>query len=73
MLKIHAWVVILAMIHHWTVHTDLVDLILWHQIPIPPPQMVKVVTVPMTRDILAAVATKDDIPEGEVIETHWTL
>jgi hypothetical protein len=66
MLKIRTWVVtqaILAMIHHWTVLIDLVDLILWYQTPIPPPPMAKVVTV----------TTKDDAPEGEVIETPWTL
>ena len=35
--------------------------------------MMKVVIVPMTGDILATVATKDNVPEGEVIETPWTL
>jgi len=76
MLKIHAWVetrAILAMIHHRTVHIDLADLILRYQIPIPPPQMMKVVIVPVTGDILATVATKDDVPEGEAIETPRTL
>ena len=61
------------MICHRTVHTDLVDLILRYQIPIPLPQMVKVVTVPMTGDILVTVTTKDDVSEGEVIETPRTL
>jgi hypothetical protein len=75
MLKIRAWVetrAILPMIHHRTVHTDLVDLILWYRIPIPLPQMMKMVIVPVTRDILATVTTKDDVPEGKVIETPQT-
>ena len=76
MLKIRAWVetrAILAIIRHQTVHIDLVDLILRYRIPIPLPQMRKVVIVPLTGDILATVATKDDVPEGEVIETPRTL
>ena len=76
MLKIRAWVetrAILAIICHQTVHIDLVDLILRYRIPIPLPQMRKVVIVPLTGDILATVATKDDVPEGEVIETPQTL
>jgi len=76
MLKIRAWVetrAILAMIRHRTVHIDLADLILRYRIPIPLPQMMKVVIVPVTRDILATVAAKDDVPEGEAIETPRTL
>src|SRR5258705_12345046 len=76
MLMIRAWVetrVILVIIRHQTVHIDLVDLILRYRIPIPLPQMRKGVIVPLTRDTLATVATKDDVPEGEVIETPRTL
>src|SRR5882762_357755 len=76
MLKIRAWVetrAILAIIRHQKVHIDLVDLILRYRIPIPLPQMRKVVIVPLTGDILATVTTKDDVPEGEVIETPQTL
>ena len=76
MLRIHAWVEtrsILAMIRHRTVHIDLANLILRYQIPIPLPQMMKVVIVHVTGDILATIATNNDVPEGEAIETPWTL